>query len=289
MKSEVAARGSLRELVMHVLAHQHESLPGITYEDLAFRIGRLNKHGVGHGHGMGNVLAIMGHLLKGLEVGWGESIPHIQCMVVQKTGPNKGLPDDGIKEFWPDYPKLSLLEKVHKAQAERERVSQFGSRWNAVLRQMDLSEVTPGRRPPVSGLRGGGESLAHKALKEHVKNNPALVGADATAEVYTEYVLPSLDTVDVLFKSSARWTAVEVKSTVSDGVQGDYERGLYQIVKYTALLEAMRRDPNYSVSATLRVILVLENSLPTALVPLKTTLGITVIDRIKPPVMQSAP
>ena len=287
MNSGDQAKDSLVELVKHVLAHQGELLPGITYEQLAFRIGRLNKHGVGHGHGMGAVLGSMGRLLKGLEIGWGEPIPHIQSLVVKKTGANRGLPDDGIKEFWPDYPKLNRAEKEIKAQAEREKVAQFGSRWNAVLQRLNLPPVAPDPQEPVQEFGAGGESPRHKALKEFIRSRPDLVGVDEGAHAFTEYALPSLDTLDVLFKTRECWTAVEVKSAVSENVVGDYERGLYQVVKYPAILEAMKQDSRFSVPDKITVTLVLESTLPRDLKPLAARLEIKVIEGIQP--TQTAP
>jgi hypothetical protein len=231
----------------------------------------------------------MGHELETIESAFPEGIPHIQALVVVKSGKNRGIPDDGIKEFWDGYDRLSRSEKENKAFAEWRTIADFGSRWNAVLQQLQLPVVVaPGF---VAGqARGrGGESPEHKALKAYIKANPQVVSVDEKAEAFQEYALPSLDTLDVLFKTPTCWTAIEVKSSISDGVLGDYERGLYQTVKYGALLEAMRRDPNYSVPETLRVILVLENSLPAALSALKTTLGVNVMERVKPTATQSNP
>lgn len=282
MSSDLQARQSLEALVRHVLVHQNEPVPGITYEELATRIGRLNKHAVPWARGMGSVvLKKMGHLLKGVSVGWGEPIPDIQCLAVLKNGPNKGLPDDGIKEFWPEYPKLTRSEKEIHVEAQRKRVMEFGSRWNMVLRYLNLPEIRP---ESVFGrvFGAGGESPAHKALKEFVKSHPGLFGVDASAEALTEYALPSLDTVDVLFKTPACWTAVEVKSSVSDGVSGDYERGLYQTVKYSAILEAMKRDSRFLTPPTTNVVLVLQSKLPANLRTLKSALQVRLFENVEP-------
>jgi hypothetical protein len=231
----------------------------------------------------------MGRLLRSAEVGWGERIPYIQCLAVQKTGPNKGLPDDGIKEFWEDYPRLTRIEKEHKNQAERELVAQFGSRWNAVLQQLDLPEVQP--ESTVAARRRGatGESPAHKALKEFVKLNPNLVGVEAGAQVFTEYALPSLDTVDVLFKAPMCWTGVEVKSAVSEGMVGDYERGIYQTVKYEAILRAMQQDFRYATPQAIQVFLVLEKSLPSFLKSVASNLHVAVLENVKPKELETTP
>lgn len=288
MTHEELAAKCLAALVGHVLAHQDRTLVGITYEELASRIGFLDKHGQPQSR-LGKVLGKMGHNLEPIEGMFPEGVPHIQALVVMKSGQNRGIPDDGIKEFWDGYDRLTRPEKENKAFAEWQTIAEFGSRWNTVLQLLQLPVVAAPHLVPAQPRGRGGESPAHKALKAHVKANPQIVGVEAGAESFEEYALPSLDTLDVLFKTPTCWTAVEVKSSVSDGVPGDYERGLYQIVKYTALLQAMRRDPKYPVPENLRVILVLENSLPAALAPLKTTLGISIIERVKPPVRQPAP
>lgn len=273
----------LDELAKHVLAHQGKTLTGITYEELAQRIGFFNKHQKPHPR-LGKILGKMGHLLETVDLGWQEEIPALQALVVVKRGRNKGLPDDGIREFWTGYDQLSRIEKEHKALAEWKDIADFGSRWNAVLERLNLPPIE--LKPSAKRRFGsGGESPAHKALKEYIAHNPQLVGVVADAETFPEYALPSLDKIDVLFKTLACWTAVEVKSAVSDNVLDDYERGVYQIVKYSAILEAMRRDPKYSIPENIKVILVLETSLPAAVASLASSLQITVLDGVKPPAL----
>jgi hypothetical protein len=258
------ARTSLSKLVEYAFAHRQGPIPPLTYEELAARIGRLNRHGDGHGHGMGGILGKMGHLFDGLDGEWGEGIPHIQSLVVNKTGKWKGLPAEGISEFWKDYPALSRNEKENKVRAEYERIIAFGSRWNDVLEKLDLAKIAE-TAPGAGNLRQygkGGESKEHKALKEHVRRNPEIVGASKGWQSFTEYALASLDEVDVLFKSAAACIAVEVKSIVSDAFPADYERGLYQTIKYSAVLKAMARSGKGDIPSDITAVLVLESALP---------------------------
>ena len=138
--TEELARKSLATLIHHVFDRRHGQISGITYKDLAARIGRLTKHGEGHARGMGDVLSKMGSMLKDLEGEWGEPIPHIQSLVVLKTGELKGLPDLGIEEFWKDYPEMSLAEKRNRTRIEHRRIADFGSRWNDVLDRLGLDK-----------------------------------------------------------------------------------------------------------------------------------------------------
>jgi len=276
-------------LVRHVFAHQNGLIEGLTYEDLALRIGRTNRRGTGHGHGMGQVLGVMGHLLEGLEGEWGELIPHIQSLVICKTGPLRNLPDKGIKEFWADYPDMSRTEKENRTKIEHQRVVAFGSRWNDILVKLDLPRVNGdtslGRDGTVATRQYGGgvESDEHKRLKEHIRDHPEVVGAAADARCFVEYPLPSLDEIDVVFRSPVECIAVEVKSAVSDAFPADYERGLYQTIKYGALLKAMALAGMYGIPPTIQSVLVLESALPAQFRKLSRVLGVTVIENIKPP------
>ncbi|MGI9307408.1 MAG: hypothetical protein ACR2P5_08935 [Gammaproteobacteria bacterium] len=90
----------------------------------------------------------------------------------------------------------------------------------------------------------GGEGEKHKALKEYASKNPQIFGMPGESEVKTEYPLPSGDSLDVLFKNNNHWTAVEVKSSISNFNDKDIKRGIYQCVKYRAVLNAMAEAEN---------------------------------------------
>jgi hypothetical protein len=93
----------------------------------------------------------------------------------------------------------------------------------------------------------------------------------------TEFVLPSGDIVDVLFRSARCRTAVEVKSHISD--DADLTRGLFQCVKYRAILRACRsvEGGSYEVESRLAI----EGRLPEALIATRNTLGVQVIEGIR--------
>jgi len=279
--NEQQARSSLSQLVAHVFAHQNGPISGLTYQELAFRIGRRTARGEGHGHGMGQVLGVMGHLLQGLEGDWGEPIPHIQSLAINKTGKNRGLPDDGIKEFWPDYPKLTRPEKENRTRTEYQKILDFGSRWDNVLEKLGVQPVTTTNKQKWFGK--GGESPEHKALKKYVRNHPEIFGATAKWEAREEYALPSLDEIDVVFLSADACIAVEVKSKISDTFPSDYERGLYQTIKYLALLKAMSRDSRYLkvMPSNIRVVLVLESKLPPEHKMTAKALNVEVIENVR--------
>ncbi|MGC4074938.1 MAG: hypothetical protein QM760_21050 [Nibricoccus sp.] len=276
------ARESLRQLVKHVFEQRGQPLTPITYGELSHRIARRpGGNDDGFGVGMGAILGVMGHMLEELSGKWGESIPHLQTLAVLKGGELKGLPDTGLDEFWRHYPSLSLVAKRRKVKAEYNKIADFGSRWEDVLKALALEPVAPAAKV-VRRFGQGGESQEHRDLKEFVRQHPELVGADGKFQTVSEYALPSLDEIDVLFRSADTCIAVEVKSRISDHWPSDYERGLYQTVKYAALLAAMHAGGDPEGRPQVNAVLVLETTLPAAERKLAEKLRIRVVENVNP-------
>jgi hypothetical protein len=131
------ARRTLMELVKHVFSKPTGPIKGLTYKTLAFRIGRRNRNGEGVAVGMGRILGRMGHMLQQLEDDWRRHIPDIQCLAINQTGKNRGLPGDGIKEFWSGYGRLTRKQKQARVGKEHTRIVAFGSEWREVLKRLD--------------------------------------------------------------------------------------------------------------------------------------------------------
>ncbi|HEX4143573.1 MAG TPA: hypothetical protein VHY91_08575 [Pirellulales bacterium] len=125
---------------------------------------------------------------------------------------------------------------------------------------------------------GGGESECHRALKQYIAKNPGAIGLRFVGPGLTEFGLPSGDCLDVSFEDEVLWVAVEVKSAVSDCT--DIARGLFQCVKYTAVMEAVLLIQGRKQKAG--ALLVLEGNLPEPLVRLRDQLGIRVVDGVAP-------
>lgn len=205
-----------------------------------------------------------------------------------------GLPGSGIGEFLQlkneDFAKLSRTQKkiiVDKALAQ---IFAYPY-WNDVLDEFNLEHAPSNfsgivenavKSAPKAGF-GGGEGEAHRTLKEYVACHPELLQLDNDfSKGETEVDLPSGDCLDVSFqKGDAKkfsWVAVEVKSSISS--QGDIARGIFQCVKYKAIMNAVAISEGKSQNT--RVVLLLEGQFPDALVPLKNILGIEVVDGINP-------
>jgi hypothetical protein len=98
------------------------------------------------------------------------------------------------------------------------------------------------------GRRGEGPN--HKALRLWVFANPGLIRRKfANAMTETEVTLDSADRVDVVFKLTDQVIAIEVKSRDSNII--DLRRGVYQCIKYRAVLDAMDIRNSGSVVAML--------------------------------------
>lgn len=100
------------------------------------------------------------------------------------------------------------------------------------------------------GFGGGGESPFHKALRLWVEANPELVlQSYATAETDTEVPLLSGDRVDNVFDRKDRIAVIEVKSWISN--DDDILRGIFQCIKYRAVMEAMTHKRAVPIDAVL--------------------------------------
>ena len=84
------------------------------------------------------------------------------------------------------------------------------------------------------GSGGGGEGEEHKKIKDRLARFPQEIGISPSDTPETEYVFRSSDKADLLFRTGEEWIAVEVKPSHDP----DIKRGLYQCVKYEALLKA---------------------------------------------------
>lgn len=125
---------------------------------------------------------------------------------------------------------------------------------------------------------GCGEGDNHKKLKEYIFNNPAAIGIGNVAERDMERILLSADRLDVWFRQyDGTCIAVEVKSSIS--TDADVMRGLYQCVKYKAIMDA--ENTVHGDRHTNKAILVLGGSLSEENRYVRDKLGIIVIENIK--------
>lgn len=283
--TEQHAKLALNFLLKHVLQQRDGVMPKITYLELAGEIGRVNKHGLPWARGMGRILFKITQWLDDLKNPWPEEIPYLTTVVVAGTGKNKGLPGIGVAGKWRGYDSLSRIQKEEMVNNEYDRILNFGSRWAAVADMLGLEGIEMPELPPggsISGKRGGGESPAHEALKLHVLANPQLVGAEADSFGKDEADLLSGDIIDVLFRSKTHWVGVEVKSRTSDKNFDDYRRGVFQAIKYQAVLKAQAKYEFPNDTIAVKVYLVLETNMPAEYMALVEQHEVNVIAQVVP-------
>lgn len=257
-----------------ILVRQALSRKPIFYEALAAELGMPNPRNLNY------VLGSVGTTLNELasDPDWG-AIPHIQSLVINQ---HRRLPGEGFEGFLAErmagYQKLSLTEKRAYLDAYWHEVYAYPY-WRDVLEACELTPATDPAADIVEKAKtgksgGGGEGEEHRALKEYVANNANVVGLPSNARATKEAPLPSGDKIDVLFDIPKGLVAVEVKSKISNEV--DLARGLFQCVKYCAVMEAERgsKGARYSVDA----MLVVGRTFPERLRSLQNSLGVQVLE-----------
>ena len=114
------------------------------------------------------------------------------------------------------------------------------------MERLDLA--FPGSRPPAAEPTapppynpwGSEGSPEHRMLRDYIALNPDSISASEFGSTgSTEYPLKSGDSIDVRFENEGSILAVEVKSRRSSN--DDIQRGIFQCVKYSAVLEAEQR------------------------------------------------
>ena len=183
------------------------------------------------------------------------SAPLLNVLVV---GQDKREPGDGARPYLTKrFPRIRRLKKkdararhpdlwtctVNEAAKE---VYAF-RHWERVYQDIYGSDYASDRSYVAAAEEGsekdglprgrGGEGINHKALRLWVKDNPEGVDRSfRSVRAETEVELLSGDRVDVVLYGERKTVAIEVKSR--DSNRADLQRGIYQCVKYKAVLSA---------------------------------------------------
>lgn len=191
----------------------------------------------------GKVLGKIGELLNQLSSEWQEEIPPLTVLITNK---NSGLPSHGVDDFLQRY----ITKCTNECLTEQNRSDLIAlarkaiykyQRWKDVADHFGINVFTPPSNPiflPKSPQMFGGESKDHLELKKYVASHPELFvhfGDFAPGEI--EVKVDSGDEVDVLFRNAEQALAVEVKT--ANAPPGELTRGIFQCVKYRAVLSAM--------------------------------------------------
>ena len=248
-----------------VLVRQAKAGRPIEYGALAAELEMENARNLNYPLGaIGNELLSLGET-------WQGKVPPIEVLVINRSS---RLPGGLVGPGEAEYQDASRAGKHAIVAPLWEEVYSFG-RWDDVLSHFGLEPaILRLLKPEPMPISPQGESTQHRALKQFIADHPVTIGAPASAAPgQTEFGFRSGDKADVLFRASREWIAVEVKSEIS--TLSDIERGLFQCVKYEAVLKATLHAEQRCLSA--RAVLALANPLPDQLVPLQNTLGVEVV------------
>ena len=176
----------------------------------------------------------------------GVYVPPINLMVVNKK---TRMPGSGANKYFKRYclrhnvnpRRLNPREKRALIDRAKKEIFDFPL-WGDVLAACRLAETTlprsrqRHRRPRRSGWSTGPESDEHKRLKQMIADAPALVDLQSSEKGDQEHPLWSGDRLDVYFKKAA--VGVEVKT--SNAGFDEIHRGVFQCVKYKAVMQAQQ-------------------------------------------------
>ena len=203
----------------------------------------------------GQAIGAVGFALQDLGKIWGELIPPINTIVVNKA---TTLPGDGADYFlkkWLGKHRVSEASRDDQMRLAMKRVFDYPD-WERVGRYFGIAQISASsiRRQKSKPIklpkpRQGGkpESAAHKELKRYTAACPnwfSDFGKFPKGE--NELVLQSGDRLDVFFSNGRTDLAVEVKA--SNASDSELVRGVFQCVKYREVLRATQlaeaRFPN---------------------------------------------
>lgn len=167
-------------------------------------------------------------------------LPYLNAIVVNR---DTGIPGESWLPEGTSH--LSHDEYVREFRNYRDKVFAYGIGWDRLLGELELEPIDPAEQDldeqgrvynaMLDRTGGTGEGDDHRHLKEYVANHPDVLGLEADIVGTTEYEFIVGDRADVVFATGQEcWTIAEIK----DGQPGELVRGIYQLVKYRALLAA---------------------------------------------------
>ena len=205
----------------------------------------------------GPPIGAIGFAIRELGEQWGERIPPINTIVVEATTQMPGLGADEVAHyFFKDNGRGIKKDREAYMRLAMDAVFAYGRRWDRVAQALGAPLLEPAAGvidegeelslpPPPRAF--GPESKEHKALKAWVACHPRLVASHGKFGVgITERGLSSGDWLDAYFDNDNQRLAVEVKA--SHATETELKRGVYQCIKYRAVLRAEQhaqlRAPN---------------------------------------------
>lgn len=215
-------------IALPILVRQAEMAEPITYGQVARELG-VHHRAIRH---------VLGCIRD--EVCAPRGLPLLNVLVVNA---DTGVPGDS---FLPEGQSEHMTVEERRERFHQELAQLCSEDWGPLLRELGLRRLLPKSRDLEDEAReyelrlrrrGGGEGPVHRQLKLWVAANPKALGLSRISAHTVEYLHPSGDESDVVFeRRGAPPVVVEVKV----GERGELVKGVYQAVKYRALLGAER-------------------------------------------------
>lgn len=243
-----------------------------TYGDLANLIGAKTPR-------LGLQLGYIHKLFNDIAIKHNRKIPTLNALI---SNANTSLPSNGLDYVDKSYSKLGKEPKEKFVIERNLEAHNYDYSW--VLKVLGLtlptnlpSSIIKYARKTTS-KHNGGEGEYHKKLKNIIINNPERLGIKNVIKSSLEYGLISGDRLDVYFKTKDNqiW-AIEAKSHISDDT--DILRGIYQCVKYKAVLEAEKAVTEDN--SEIKTLLLLEDKIPIKLAEIAYFLKVEYLDNFK--------
>lgn len=231
-----------------------------------------------HTNQIGGIMATIQDILDNLSLQKQKTIPTLNGLTRNKKS---GLPSDGFDYVIENYSNLSEDSKMGEVNKLNYMAHLYD--WDWVLKELQLEPdmiYVPDEldKKKVSLKHGyGGEGAEHKALKNYVQQNPDKFGIKRVLYSSTEKMLLSADRLDVYFETQSNMhVAVEVKPQTAP--EEDVMRGIFQCVKYKAVMDA-ERVADYGRYEN-EVILVIGGEMSSSNKQLASDLGIKYFDNV---------
>jgi len=262
--------------LLAILIRQARLEKPLTYGDVARELGV-------HHRAVHHIAGYIGYTLSAVAErrGWSRRRPPpLHAMIVNDiTGlPGRGI-DGFLSEMYQDaatnQEKLAVLKAVYSQARNYDHWAELCELLDIPLDGDALADAVEKARR----ARGrGGEGPHHLALKTYVSEHPQAVGLAPGSRVgEVEWPTASGDKVDVVFERRGLRLAVEVKPYHAG--EGDLLRGVFQCLKYQAVLTAEAALADEPVET--RVLLVLGGGATDEVVSVANRLGIPVRDNVR--------
>ena len=230
-----ATRKNVRAMIPILVHWAKTGQTNHTYGDLIHAIGKTTFSGIGH------ALYAVQSVIDKLSSQTQRTIPTLNSLVKNSK---THIPSEGFEFVSETYNELDHDGKVVFVKGLDSEAINY-SHWDWVLNRLGLSSYVPFTDEDLHEIKtpktkyGTGEGKEHKELKEFIRNHPDVIGIKGVLKAEIEYSIPSGDKLDVYFElTDGTNIAVEVKPSTSD--DSDITRGIFQCVKYKAVLEAMQ-------------------------------------------------